>query len=266
MMNKKSWIRLVIALSIATCLFQPRPARAYRPFDSTDADTAQPGTLELELGLAEFRHDETFSLATPHIIANVGLASGLELVLEGSQMISLSRRAPGPTASSPEASHLHLERPEVSLKMLLLPGSLQEAGPWPSVALEAGIFLSLAGQNSGAQGTIIASERLPWFTLHANASFMTTRRRTNRVDLGLVVEGPHYWPIRPVGEVTTSHGGSAAWPIRMLAGAIWRVRSTLSLDIAGVIDSDSLAYEIRLGLTWAIHIPGRQKTRQSMAK
>src|SRR5438132_1809354 len=61
-----------------------RPALAYRPFDGTDAAVAERGQLEIELGpVGLLREGSDRFLVLPALIANVGFAERLELVLEG---------------------------------------------------------------------------------------------------------------------------------------------------------------------------------------
>src|SRR3954453_2172870 len=65
-----------------------QPSAAYRPFDGTDADVAEPGEVELEIGPVGY-HQQGSSrfIVAPALIANYGFARGLEAVLEGSQYI-----------------------------------------------------------------------------------------------------------------------------------------------------------------------------------
>src|ERR1700704_5853549 len=65
-------------------------ARAYRPFDLTDADVAKRHNFEIELGPAEFVGvDSEHSLRAPSLAINYGLATGRELVLEGANHVAL---------------------------------------------------------------------------------------------------------------------------------------------------------------------------------
>src|SRR5205085_12316025 len=69
------------AATILACIAValPRPAFAYRPFDSTDAAVAEKGNLELELGpLGFLKTGADRFLVTPGAIFNVGIARDLE--------------------------------------------------------------------------------------------------------------------------------------------------------------------------------------------
>lgn len=68
---------LGVTLSLAS------PARAYRPFDGTDADVAQPREFELELGPAHYyRRAGQNYLITPALVLNLGIVDDTELVVD----------------------------------------------------------------------------------------------------------------------------------------------------------------------------------------
>src|SRR5262245_50996720 len=106
------------------------PALAYRPFDQTDADVAEPGELELELGPLAFLRQGGGSALLPGFVLNLGLAGRFEVVAEGRAGITLGTMAPGEERWTLE--------PALLLKWVAREGSLQE-GAGPSVALEAGV-------------------------------------------------------------------------------------------------------------------------------
>ena len=59
------------------------PAYGFPPYRSTDADTADPGTLEARLGLLRLRRDEGEHLySSPLLRLNLGVPHGLELISE----------------------------------------------------------------------------------------------------------------------------------------------------------------------------------------
>jgi len=83
---------IVIFPCIAVAL--PRPAFAYRPFDSTDAAVAEKGDLELELGpLGFLKTDADRFLVAPSAIFNLGIARQWELALQGRRFILLDGMA-----------------------------------------------------------------------------------------------------------------------------------------------------------------------------
>ena len=122
---------IVIFPCIAVAL--PRPAFAYRPFDSTDAAVAEKGDLELELGpLGFLKTDAGRFLVAPSAIFNLGIARDWELVLQGRHFILLDGMAGD--------SRFRLIDTGLSLKGVLREGSLQEVHG-PSVAIEVGPLL-----------------------------------------------------------------------------------------------------------------------------
>ena len=76
---------LVSGLVIALCLAASSgPARAYRPFDGTDAAVAAPGEVEIELQPAgRLREGGNTTLVAPATVFNYGLSQGWEAVFQG---------------------------------------------------------------------------------------------------------------------------------------------------------------------------------------
>ena len=70
-------------LACATCCIAA-PAWAFPPYRSTDADTADPGTLEVRLGLVRVARDEDQDNAyeSPLLRINLGLPRSFELISE----------------------------------------------------------------------------------------------------------------------------------------------------------------------------------------
>jgi hypothetical protein len=109
------------------------PALAYRPFDSTDADVAKAGEVEIELGpLQWLREGGKRFLQAPALIANFGLSHEHELVLEGRHQIAVDREEGEPRSA--------LVDDAISIKHVLRPGVLQDR-PGVSVATEYGVLL-----------------------------------------------------------------------------------------------------------------------------
>jgi hypothetical protein len=68
----------------------PFAARAYRPFNSTDAAVAAKGEVEIELGpLGYVVEGGDRSLVAPSFIFNWGFVEGWEAVLEGRHFVQL---------------------------------------------------------------------------------------------------------------------------------------------------------------------------------
>jgi hypothetical protein len=237
---------LILLLSLGAASW-PSPARAYRPFDSTDAAVAARGEVELELGpLGYVVAGADRSLVVPSFILNWGFAEGWEAVLEGRHLVQLG--------SDLQEPRFRVEDTAFSLKTVLRDGALQEkAGP--SVATEGSVLLpTLHGDPGvGAGWTLIVSQRWTDVTVHLNGAAVWTRAHEPGVFGGIVVEGHDAWAVRPVAEAFVEAQREAPELVSGLVGAIWRVREGLSLD-AGLRRARAGATrttELRAGLTWA---------------
>ena len=70
-----------VLLHAACCI--AAPAFAFPPYRSTDADTADPGALEVRLGLVRIaREDQDNRYESPLLRINLGLPGSFELVSE----------------------------------------------------------------------------------------------------------------------------------------------------------------------------------------
>ena len=70
-------------LVAALVLTSARGALAYRPFDGTDADTAELGSFELEMGPVQYyRQGPRNYLITPALVLNLGIFEATELVID----------------------------------------------------------------------------------------------------------------------------------------------------------------------------------------
>jgi len=236
---------IVIFPCIAVAL--PRPAFAYRPFDSTDAAVAEKGDLELELGPRGFlKTDAGRFLVAPSAIFNLGIARDWELVLQGRHFILLDGMAGD--------SRFRLIDTGLFLKGVLREGSLQEVHG-PSVAIEVGPLLpTINGEPGiGATATLIVSQHWKPVTLHVNGEVTLTRAGNLDLFGGAILEGPREWAVRPVVEAFVEREFGAAFVLSGLVGAIWQLKEGLSLDIAlraARVDTNT-ALEVRAGLTWA---------------
>ena len=242
-MNSAAAIAIFPCIAVAL----PRPAFAYRPFDSMDAAVAEKGDLELELGPRGFlKTDADRFLVAPAAIFNLGIARDLELVLQGRHFILLDGMA--------GESRFRLVDTGLFLKGVLREGSLQERRG-PSVALELGPLLPTINGESGigATATLIVSQHWKPVTLHVNGEVTLTRAGNLDLFGGAILEGPREWPVRPVVEAFVEREFGAAFILSGLAGAIWQLKEGLSLDIAlraARVDTNT-AIEVRAGLTWA---------------
>jgi hypothetical protein len=219
------------------------PARAYRPFDGTDAAVAAPGEVEIELQPAGRLRDATgTSLIAPATVFNYGLSEGWEAVLEGQGQAPLS--SSGPTS---------LMAAGAFLKHVLQPGGLQEK-TGPSVATEFGVLLPDSTGNSGVGASLagIVSQRWDWGTIHLNAETALTRDHHGDVFIGSIIEGPSTWTVRPVAEFFYENEFGKSETISGLIGLIWRVRDDLSFDVGlrHAVTNGHPVNEIRAGLTF----------------
>ena len=237
---------LVATLLAANLSTLPLAACAYRPFDSTDADVAATGEVELELGALGFlRQGPEAFLSVPSFVINFGLPDEREIVLQG-QVQSQLKSADGTRRTSVEDTGLFL-------KQVHRTGSLQGmAGP--SLATECGVLLpTIEGESGvGASCAGILSERWRKATTHLNAAFGWNRQHRPEYFLGWVLEGPNAWPLRPALELLADRQSNASLTRSALAALIWRRSDTLSLDLGvrGARADGLNVYELRAGLTW----------------
>ena len=239
-------VRGVAALAAAAVLAcWSGAARAYRPFDGTDAAVADTGDVEIELGPVEhLREGAEHMLFAPDVRVNYGFASGWEASLEGDVAHGLTAGIPGTSLIESEAL----------LKSVLHEGSLQEK-PGPSIATEFGVLLPGINDEhgTGAILTGIASQRWDWGTLHLNAQIALTREQHADYFLDTIIEGPHDWPVRPVSEIFYESDVSLFRTGTALVGAIWQVRDNIAVDFAvrGARVNEHTTGEIRAGVTFA---------------
>jgi hypothetical protein len=71
------------AVAVTALAGLPLPAQAFPPYRSTDADTAEPGTLELRTGLIGIERERGHNkYSTPLVRLNIGLPEHAEIVSE----------------------------------------------------------------------------------------------------------------------------------------------------------------------------------------
>jgi len=236
--------RLVSGSIIALCLTAwSGPARAYRPFDGTDAAVAAPGEVEIELQPAgRLRQNGSTALVAPATVFNYGLSEGWEAVLEGQGQTPLSPS--GPTSLTAAGAFL---------KHVLQPGSLQDK-TGPSIATEFGVLLPDSTGSSGIGASLagIVSQRWDWGTIHLNAETALTRDHHADLFVGGIIEGPSKWSIRPVAEFFYENEFGRSETISGLIGLVWRVRDNLSFDVGlrYALTNGRPVNEVRAGLTF----------------
>src|SRR3974390_1248045 len=73
----------VLTSSLGAAATWAAPALAYRPFDGTDAEVADPGVFEMELGPVQYySRNESHYLLAPVTVLHLGLVPRWELVGE----------------------------------------------------------------------------------------------------------------------------------------------------------------------------------------
>ena len=221
------------------------PAKAYRPFDGTDASVAELGQFEVELQpFGALQEGSTRTFVAPASVFNFGFAKDWEAVLQGQLESQIS-----PTSQE------SLTGNGVFLKHVLRSGVLQDqAGP--SIATEFGLLLPSIGAPSAVKPSWdwILSQRFEWGTVHLN--FTTNYTSDPRTDLffDAIVEGPSSWTLRPVAEIYSDSVIGGAQTYSGLVGAIWQVRDELALDLAlrHAITGGRQVNELRAGATIAV--------------
>jgi hypothetical protein len=236
---------LFVALALLPC-----SARAYRPFNGTDAAVSDKGEVEIELAPLGFVKEgpERFVVA-PGAVVNWGFADGWEAVLEGRHFIQLGDQITTP--------RFRVDDIALSAKHVLREGSLQERSGI-SVATEIGALLPTVNGDSGVgvEGAVIASQRWQAIAIHLNLAVALTRTHVLGVFGSAIFEGPGSWPVRPVAEVFAEDERDLPTALSGLVGAIWRIDEAISLDSglrlarAGGINT----IELRAGLTWTFSV------------
>ena len=226
----------------------PRVAFAYRPFDQTDADTAEVNTIELELGPVKLTSGDQHVIYGPGGVFNYGFSDGWELVFDYDATIPFADLGSSVVLT------------DLLVKHVLREGSLQDK-PGPSIAMELGpLFPTLPTLDDeiGGSFALIVSQRWDPVTIHVNAEVEWTRDRAIESTGGAIIEGPQTWRVRPVGEfyVSNERGGNL---YSALVGAIYKFRESLTFDAAVRIikdgedpDMNGTQSELRIGLTWVI--------------
>jgi hypothetical protein len=242
---------LVATATLAGAVALASPAFAYRPFDGTDADVADTGDFELELGPVHYYAQAgSHYLIAPATVLNLGFLPRWELVVDFQNYVGLDRQVPPDQVLDTD----------VLVKTLLLEGSLQGKGRGPSVAVELGPLVpNIDGVESfGASADVITTEKLEDVTVHLNTWLELTR---GSLDLdwfeGAIVEGNDEAAVRPVSEWFVERElVTGVMTYSGLVGAIWRAREGLDLDV-GLREASiggELATEVRLGLTWTVGV------------
>jgi hypothetical protein len=239
---------VTVLIAVALAVSWGGKARAYRPFDGTDAAVAETGEIEVELGPVEYLRDGADrTLLAPDLRINFGFMPGWEAALEGKVAHCL-------TASIAGAS---LTESDALLKSVLREGSLQDK-PGPSIATEFGILFPGINDEHGTGAVLIGivSQRWDWGTVHLNAQIELTREQHADYFLDTIIEGPHDWVVRPVSEIFYERDVGLFRTRSALIGAIWQVQDNIAVDLGlrGAHVNDHTVGEIRAGVTFAFGV------------
>jgi len=234
--------------AVVICLFA-WPAAAYRPFDGTDAAVADVNEIEVELEpVGRLQTPSQATLITPGVVFNYGFAERWEVVLQARMLTPSSPSGPASLAAT-----------GAFLKWVVQPGVLQgQTGP--SIAMEFGPLLPGINADNGVgfSWAGIVSQRWDWGTAHFNVETNLTRDQHGEAFLGIILEGPFAWKVRPVFEIFYDKVWTQTETCSVLVGAIWQVEHDLSFDAAfryALVNGRSVN-EIRAGLTFAFKEEG----------
>lgn len=236
------------AIAVLLCLYA-QPAAAYRPFDGTDAAVADVNETEIELQpFGYLRMGPQSNAVAPFVVYNYGFAERWEVVLQ-TEMLTPITGGGQPSIAANAAF----------LKYVIQPGVLQgQSGV--SIATEFGPLLPgvNADHGTGFQWAGIVSQRWEWGTAHFNVEANLTRDHQAETFVGVILEGPHDWKIRPVFETFYDKVFTETESRSVLLGAIWQVDKDLALDAAfryATVNGHAVN-EIRAGVTFAFKEEG----------
>lgn len=220
-------------------------AHAYRPFDGTDADVADVGHIELEIGpLGYLRAQHDTALVFGNGVFNFGFTPRWELVIAGKGVYGLDLPLPA-----------RFQDGSIFLKHVLRAGTLQGVSG-VSLALELGVLFPTSDEpfvDAGLHASLIASYAWRHLVLHVNTWIERSSDGQPDVFLGTILEAHQNARIRPVAELFVDRHGGDVQP-SILVGSILTVNDHLSFDAGTRLAyvSGASLFEVRAGLTWTI--------------
>jgi hypothetical protein len=236
----------VVVLTLAVTW--PVEARAYRPFDGTDADVAELHEWEFEMqtvGYYRLGGDQFFD---PGGVINYGLIPRVELVLQGFDFVPYE---------APSARNRVINT-GLFAKAVWRQGCLQ-GRDGPSFATEVGPLLPTVNGTKGFgayTGGIVSTCLGDVLVAHWNADVQILPDTHNLDVLGGVIlePPPPKYVVRPVAELFVEHEFGGSQRYSALIGAIWQVREKLALDVAvrSAIVSGQNLEELRAGFSLTV--------------
>jgi hypothetical protein len=236
--------RIVVAL---LCLTWSTDACAYRPFDGTDADVAEPHEWEFEMQTVGYYRIGTSQYVDPGGVLNYGLVPRVEIVLQGFGFVPYDAQI-GPSKFTETG---------LFAKVVWREGCLQEKDG-PSFATETGPLLPTINDTKGFGaywGSILSTCIADTVIAHWNTEVQILPQ-TYDLDLfgGVILEPASKFVVRPVAEFFVEHDFGGMQTYSGLAGAIWQVSEKLALDVAvrGALISQQPVGELRAGFSLAV--------------
>jgi hypothetical protein len=237
--------RIVVAL---LCLTWSTDACAYRPFDGTDADVAEPHEWEFEMQTVGYYRASGAQYFDPGGVWNYGLIPRVELVLQGFSFVPFDART-GPSKFTETG---------LFAKVVWRQGCLQDKDG-PSFATETGPLLPTINDTKGFGaywGSILSTCFGDALIAHWNTEVQILPQ-TYDLDLfgGVILEPPpSKYVVRPAAELFVEHNFGGIQTYSGLLGVIWQVSEKLALDVAvrGAFISGQPVEELRAGFAWAV--------------
>ena len=229
---------LFVALAAGT-------ARAYRPFDLTDADVAKRHNIEVAMGPAEFKRvGSEHSLLAPNLSIAYGLATGRELTIEGGNLVALE--------SAPDVPRMQIADVALTVKQVLRPGSLQDKPGW-SVAMEPAILFPSRGElHLGAAASLLLSNASKHGTTHFNVEGERLPEAKNAGSVGMIYEAGSHFGVAPAIELKSEAVQGGPPEHSLMFGLIYVPGEEAEYDVAlrFARNGDDNIFEVRAGLTW----------------
>jgi len=240
-------VRVSGSIAAIVLMLAGLPAYAYRPFESTDADVADAGELETELGVLTIERsagENTYFV--PKLVLNYGVTPDLEIIGEFD-------------VETPPDGSAEIVDAALLLKGMLRRGVLQDAEGL-SIAFEAGLLVpGERGERAGFEGFGILSGAVGGMIYHLNLGGGLDRVDTERfVVWGAIGEYPLSDTLRLVGELNGEKVRGEPKESSGLLGLIWESQTTGdALDAAIRWGLSDAAPDWALTLGWTFSFPRR---------